>query len=46
MTDTYQDFLNSKRLVVPAVGKPVEAGDIHSALFPFQRDIVKWAVVS
>lgn len=44
MTDTYQEFLNSKRLTVPSVGKPVEAGDIHSALFPFQRDIVKWAV--
>lgn len=40
----YQTFLQSKVLVAMPQGKQIEAGDIHPILFPFQRDIVKWAV--
>lgn len=38
----YQTFLNSKKLTTVDCGKT--PGDIHPALFPFQRDIVSWAV--
>ncbi len=38
----YSDFLASKRLDVPA--SPVEHGEIASHLFPFQREIVRWAL--
>jgi len=41
---TYADFLESKRLIVPAVGRRVEATALHEALFPFQRDLVAWAL--
>lgn len=38
----YQDFLDSKRLVAKSVGfKPTT---INPMLFPFQRDIVSWAL--
>lgn len=45
MTDVanYQDFLKSKRLIVPSVGKEIEPDDVNPTLFPFQRDLVKWA---
>lgn len=42
--NTYQEFLKSKRLIVPVVGKRVEDSEIHPSLFPFQRDVVRWAV--
>lgn len=38
----YEAFLNSKKLTTVDSGKT--CGDIHPALFPFQRDIVSWAV--
>ena len=40
---TYADFLETKRPIVSSVG-PVDAGDPHPMLFPFQRDLVRWAV--
>lgn len=42
MTD-YQQFLASKRLVAASAGFDVAANAISPALFPFQRDIVRWA---
>jgi DNA modification methylase len=39
----YATFLESKRLKVHAVG-PVAVGDPHPMLFPFQADLVRWAV--
>lgn len=42
MTD-YASFLDSKRLKVHAVGPTID-GEPHPMLFPFQRDLVRWAV--
>ena len=39
----YQEFLNAKRLVVRPSGKVIVESDINPALYPFQRDLVKWA---
>lgn len=39
----YAEFLASKRAIVPAVG-PSEVGTVNPILFPFQRDLVTWAV--
>lgn len=38
---SYQDFLEQKRISIKPAG--FEPGDILDALYPFQRDIVKWA---
>jgi DNA modification methylase len=38
----YDTFLQSKRLTAAPVG--FEASDISGQLFPFQRDIVRWAL--
>ena len=40
----YEDFLRSKRLIVPSAGISAADSDIHSVLFPFQRDLVRWAL--
>ena len=40
----YGDFLSSKRIVVRASGIHIKDASIHPALFPFQRDIVRWAL--
>lgn len=40
----YGTFLKGKALVVQAHGKETALDDIHPVLFPFQRDIVRWAV--
>jgi DNA modification methylase len=40
---TYTDFLDSKRLKIEAYG-PTKVGEPHEMLFPFQRDLVRWAV--
>ena len=40
----YQQFLASKHTAVRPVGVDVDAAAVHPALFPFQRDIVCWAV--
>jgi hypothetical protein len=42
MTDTYTEFLQTKRIAVTPAG--FDAEDIHTALFPFQRDITRWAL--
>lgn len=38
----YDTFLASKRLVVPSSG--IDVADLHPALFPFQRDMTRWAL--
>lgn len=40
----YKEFLESKVITVGAYGVEVDATDINPILFPFQRDIVKWAM--
>ncbi len=44
MATEYADFLESKRLLVPAAGLEVGADRLHARLFPFQRDMVRWAL--
>lgn len=39
----YAEFLETKGITVSSVG-PTEPGDTHPMLFPFQRDLVRWAV--
>ncbi len=40
----YDEFVNSKRAYVPPSGFDVDASAINPQLFPFQRDIVRWAL--
>lgn len=40
----YRDFLASKRVLAPARGFDIPEDVISPLLFPFQRDIVRWAV--
>lgn len=40
----YQDFLDSKRLYQKSVGPEVASGAINPILFPFQRDLTRWAI--
>ena len=40
----YADFLKSKTLTHIHSGFHVDAHDIHALLFPFQRDITRWAI--
>ena len=40
----YQDFLSKKLTLAKPAGFDVDDADIHSALFGFQRAVVKWAV--
>lgn len=44
MSVDYRRFLASKRLVVPSAGIDVADDALHTALFPFQRDLVRWAL--
>lgn len=44
MIAEYQAFLESKRLMVPAAGREVAEEEVNPALFPFQRQLVCWAV--
>ena len=39
----YETFLTQKALVVRAAGHDVPDGDIDPLLFPFQRDLTRWA---
>jgi DNA modification methylase len=43
-TDRYTEFLESKRVSAAAVGFNVDGEWMNPALFPFQRDIVRWAL--
>jgi len=42
--ENYKVFLKNKRIVDASFGKNVSDSAIHPMLFPFQRDIVRWAV--
>jgi hypothetical protein len=44
LSQDYQTFLQSKRAVVRTVGIEVDLDDLHPSLFPFQKDIVQWAL--
>ena len=44
MTTEYQAFLDNKRFYVRDFGDMVETGTIHLSLFPFQKDLTKWAI--
>jgi len=44
VTTEYAEFLASKRRVVASLGPTIDPGDVHPLLFPFQRDLVRWAV--
>lgn len=41
-TDEYEQFLRAKRIAAPSVG--IEPRTVNSKLFPFQSDIVRWAL--
>lgn len=41
---SYPEFLASKRMVVVATGVDVDPAKLHPALFPFQRDLTRWAL--
>lgn len=43
MSNAYEEFIRSKRATAPTCGIP-DCGDLHDGLFPFQRDIVMWAL--
>jgi len=43
-SDSYLQFLDEKRLIVPQVGFEIKADNINSILFPFQQDLVRWAI--
>ena len=40
----YSEFLVSKRWRTPATGRHIPVGAINPMLFPFQRDITRWAL--
>jgi superfamily II DNA or RNA helicase len=40
----YAEFLESKKVVIRPSGIDVSTDKIHPLLFPFQRDIVRWAL--
>lgn len=44
MGGSYADFLQGKALRAPSSGHDVESAAVHPRLFPFQRDLVRWAV--
>jgi hypothetical protein len=41
---TYPDFLASKRILAEPCGFEVADADLNPMLFPFQRDICRWAL--
>lgn len=41
---SYDEFLAQKQAVAPDVGIEVDADDINPVLFPFQRDLTRWAL--
>ncbi len=44
MNASYHDFIAKKRNIIQPVGPALSDADINSKLFPFQRDLTKWAV--
>ena len=43
MTD-YQEFIATKALTTVSYGRHVEVDEIHPLLFPFQKDVARWAI--
>ncbi len=41
---SYESFIQSKRATMQASGFSVNRDDLHSSLFDFQRDLVRWAL--
>lgn len=39
----YQEFIQSKKIILSNDGIGIDENNINKKLFPFQRDIVKWA---
>jgi hypothetical protein len=44
LPDAYTQFLESKRLSIEDAGIIVDSANLNRNLFPFQRDIVRWAL--
>lgn len=42
---SYADFLASKKRIAPAVGFDIPRATLNPTLFPWQRDIVHWALL-
>jgi len=40
----YSEFLERKQLLCPAAGVKVSSESLHPELFPFQRDLTRWAL--
>lgn len=40
----YNEFLKTKQYKINPIGKDISEKDINKKLFPFQKDILKWAV--
>lgn len=40
----YKTFIDNKRIKTKLFGKTVSDSDIHPMLFPFQRDVTRWAI--
>ncbi len=40
----YRAFLAAKRLAAPTAARNQQTHDVHPRLFPFQADVVRWAV--
>ena len=41
---TYEEFLDSKKIVVHSMGIEIKDESINNTLFDYQHDIVKWAL--
>lgn len=44
MDNQYDTFLSTKRLITKASGPTVADSALHPLLFPFQRDLTRWAI--
>lgn len=44
MSESYEDFLESKRLIVQPTGIDVPLGDLNSNLFDWQKSLTRWAL--
>jgi len=44
LTTDYNEFLTRKRVAAPPTGFDVPARELNELLFPWQRDIVRWAL--
>lgn len=41
---SYQEFLESKRVIVKPVGHGIDPQDVHPLLHPWQNEVVRWSV--